>query len=772
MIGDPKQSIYSFRGADIFAYIRARLDTPPASSFTMDTNYRSTSAMVQAVNRLFGREASFVFTGDIDYHPVRSDGRADKQPLLVEGASPCPLQVQLLPVTGNAASGKDSIAKSRAEEAVARWTAIEIARLLNLGQRGQATIGSDSLAGGDIAVLVRTHREADLIQAALRRMQVSCVYYSRESVYATDEARQLYEVLAALLDLSDDAQVCNALVTDLFGITGDGLDGLRSDQAAWSKLLAELEVYHARWRNAGITAMFHALLLGRGTVRRLVALAGGDRKLTNFLHLVELLQEAAGRHGMDDLLRWFNHQIHHPEPDASSQQLRLESDENLVKIVTVHKAKGLEYPIVFLPFGWSVRLTDAKGIFSFHQTETLQLFVDIGSGDRENYLRAEKERLAEDLRLLYVAVTRARYCCYLSWGRINSMADSALAWLLHHNNDGTVPDLTDLTEERIEQDILRLNEEQDLVQLVTLPDAGGKPAAVAPPVQPAPAVRAFTGRIDTSWSIASFTRLAAMGAAAYTAGPGETGAGIPGSEEPLSVFTFPRGAAAGNFLHGMLESLDFVRISREDIEEMAIDRLRQTGFDPKWAPLVCRWIQQIAGTLLVEDTGLRLHQLPMEDRLTEMGFYFGMHDFDPAVFNGVLGDAGIDPLDNPPVELRGLMKGYIDLVFRFQGRFYIADYKSNHLGSGYQAYRQDNLEQAMRAHRYDLQYLIYSVALHRYLGKRMRRYDYTEHFGGVLYLFLRGMHPDEGPGAGVWYKQPPRELVERLDDCFGREERR
>lgn len=764
MIGDPKQSIYSFRGADIFAYLRARRDTPPTARFTMDTNYRSTSAMVHLVNRIFDRKGSFVFAG-IDFHRVRSWKKADERPLRIDGAVPLPLRVYLLQVAEHGARNRCSISGERAGCTTARWTAQEIARLIRLGRRGSARIGPDPLAGGDIAVLVRTHREAYLVQQELRRLRIACVYYSQESVYATDEAAQMYRVLAALLDVSDESMICDALVTDLFGFTGDALHAARGDRRTWAAIIAELGAYHARWHDAGVTAMFQELLIRRGAVGRILTMGGGERKLTNYLHLLELLQDASARYRTDDMVRWFNEQMHHPVPEASTQQLRLESDENLVRIITIHRAKGMEYPVVFLPFLWSTRQIQHDRIFSFHDPQTFRLRVDVGSGRDEHYRLAEQERLAEDLRLLYVALTRASHCCYLAWGRISGMEKTALALLLHGAGDETATAAPALTEDRIVRDICLLNGEGELVGFVS-PPAGGGDVETSPVRPPAPEPLIFGGRIDGSWSVTSYSRLISS-----ISGPAPVASGLPGRPEAeMSVFTFPRGPEAGNCLHGLLEIIDFAAVPGEEATGLIPDRLRTAGIDGRWAPLVGTWLEHILSTRLLERSDLRLQQLSPQDRLAETGFYFPLPRLQASAFNAALAEYGIEPVDVAAGLLNGLMTGYIDLVFRAGGQYYIADYKSNHLGSDYHAYRREFLEEAMRAHRYDLQYLIYTVALHRYLGRRLPAYDYAEHFGGVFYLFLRGMHPDLGPDCGVWHDRPERGLVERLDRCFGREE--
>jgi len=515
--------------------------------------------------------------------------------------------------------------------------------------------------------------------------------------------------------------------------------------------------------------MLQKLMAGQQVAQRLLPRINGERKLTNYLHLAELLQEASeSRPGTDCLVRWFSMQRRNPEKAGDSQQLRLESDENLVRIVTVHKAKGLEYPVIFLPFIWSCRTRKTDEILLFHRPDTLEHVADLGTGEQEHYLQAERERLAEDLRLLYVAVTRARYCCYFCWGRIRDMERTAMTWLLHREGQDRMTGMAGLTEEAISEGVAALNKTDRLLGYVTYPPpAGGGPreGAVKGSVLEA---RIFQGRIDTGWTITSYSRM--VKTAVHSDAKGEVE--FP-STEPVpasagrSVFTFPRGAGAGTCLHDIFEQLDFSGYSAEGLGEAVTRQLRKSGFEDDWAPVVCRWIEDVLQTPLDTDTGLRLRDLSGGDRLPEMGFYFAMRSFDLPRMKRVLADFGFDAVAERDEELKGLMRGYIDLVFRHRDRYFLADYKSNYLGPVREDYGSGELEKAMREHRYDLQYLIYTVAMHRYLTGRINGYGYTHHFGGVYYLFLRGMHPDHPPGSGVYHTVPPFELVELLDGCFG-----
>jgi len=347
------------------------------------------------------------------------------------------------------------------------------------------------------------------------------------------------------------------------------------------------------------------------------------------------------------------------------------------------------------------------------------------------------------------------------------MEYSALARLLHGKESQVHPLAAQLSEEQIRQDLEAVNRERELLAFVPFPAAGEAPPVVTKPSAGNLSVRSFSGRIDSSWTITSYSRLTAA-PARFT--EDETQAPVSRSrlveKGPMSAFTFPRGAHAGNCLHGLLESIDFTGFTSEELAELIRRWLRKTGIDLEWTKVLTGWIPEILAAPLQEGTGLSLDRIEEGDRKAEMGFYFSMSRLDQAGMNRVLQDFGIPPVELQAPALQGLMKGYIDLIFRYQGRYYIADYKSNYLGPDFDDYRSAGLQDAMLAHRYDLQYLIYTVALHRFLAGRIPDYEYRNHFGGVFYFFLRGMHPDRTPASGVWHDLPPAQLIERLDRCF------
>jgi exodeoxyribonuclease V beta subunit len=506
--------------------------------------------------------------------------------------------------------------------------------------------------------------------------------------------------------------------------------------------------------------MFQHLLTARKVTRRLSAQPGGERSLTNFLHLAELLQQSpAAEHGMAGLLRWFRQQLHAPDDNAANQLTRLENDEQLIRIVTIHRAKGLEFPVVLLPFLWAMRTLPADQPLSFHHRETLQLTIDLGTGDDEHRRRAEEEQLAEELRLLYVAVTRAKCCCLFCWGRVKGAQQTGLAHLLHQGRslESDADMITDLS---------RLNAETPTIAIIPSPESFGTSRRAVAGESPILHTKPFLGKINPGWSMTSYSKLTAG-----TDSPPDRDDPSPirtmQAEDFSSIFTFPRGPAAGTCLHALLERLDFSRSAREQLPLIG-EVLEQGGIDPRWLTATARWLDDLLGVEL--PGSCRLHQVKASDRINELSFLFPLEQVNIRRFNALLAPLGLPPLATAATSLQGLMKGFIDLVFRHRGRYFLADYKSNHLGDALHHYGPEALAECMDSHQYHLQSLIYTVALHRFLQNRMEGYAYDTHFGGSYYLFLRAMHPEHPRGSGIYAARPDRSLIEQLDECCrGRE---
>lgn len=766
LIGDPKQAIYAFRGADIFTYMRARSEV--SAHYSLDTNWRSSPAMVGAVNRLFQSvQQPFIF-GQIPFLTVSAAGRNAGLALEVNQQIQPAMTFWLQPGEG--------VGVSEYQQLMARQCAASINNLLAASQKQQAWLAGHKerllLRASDITVLVRNRHEATLIRDALSALSIPAVYLSnRDSVYETPEARELLWLLQAILIPDRDNALRCALATSLMGLDSQEIDTTNNDEQAWDALVDEFAAYRQLWQQRGVLPMLSQLMKRHHMAENLLASDSGERRLTDLLHLAELLQEASAQLDNEHaLVRWLALQIELPDTHADNQQLRLESDRLLVRITTVHKSKGLEFPVVFLPFMADFRPQKRP---LFHDRQDYNAWLDL-SASTESLALAEEERLAEDLRLLYVALTRSIYHCAIGVAPLfrgnraksgdTDLHLSALGYLIQQGKSGDAAYLLHQLEALIGENIA----------LVPL----GQPEAL--PRQPDSddrrrlAARHFPSRVQDNWRVTSYSGLQQHGSSTPlmdfqpkldidAAGERQEDADIA-----LNPHTFARGASPGTFLHALFETLDFtLPVDAAWLRE----QLLRHAIDDIWQPVLLHWMERVLHAPL-NAQGVMLADISASDKQAELQFYLPIQatvtaerldrlckTFDPL-------SARCPPLDFPQV--RGMLKGFIDLVFRWRGRYYLLDYKSNWLGEDNAAYTPEAMTQAMVEHRYDLQYQLYTLALHRYLRHRLVDYDYQRHFGGVFYLFLRGVAADN-PGNGVFYCRPDSALIQQLDTLFSGE---
>lgn len=762
LIGDPKQAIYAFRGADIFTYMKARGDV--AAHYTLDTNWRSSPGMVGSVNRLFSLSDNPFMFREIPFLPVKSAAKNQGLRFTVDAADVPAMNVWLMP--------GDTVGAGDYQTFMAQLCATQIRDWLSAGQQGRARLWrgetSRPVQASDITVLVRNRLEAAQVREALQTLGIPSVYLSnRDSVFETLEAQELLWLLQAVLSPERENTLRSALATSMFGLTALDIENLNQDEQAWDALVEEFSEYRQIWRQRGVMPMLRALMTARHIAENLLATRGGERRLTDILHISELLQEAASQLESEHaLVRWLTQHIAEPDSNAASQQMRLESDKHLVQIVTIHKSKGLEYPLVWLPFIARFRKQDQA---FYHDRETFAAVLDLGQ-DEASLELAEAERLAEDLRLLYVALTRAVWHCSLGVAPLSSRKSgnsdfhlSALGRLLQAGEAMDAAGLAARLADLCHGDIaLQRPGELDLTPWQA-------PAASIPPLS----ARELQRRIADDWRVTSYSGLQQHG---FSGGQDllprldvdAAGVGEVVEDPQLTPHQFPRGAAPGTFLHSLFEELDFTQPVPDG---WMAEKLQLSGFDAQWAPVLTDWLGGVLKTRL-PGPDIALNQLAARDKQVEMAFYLPIAQLLTAERLDAL-IRQYDPLsaDTPPLDfrqVRGMLKGFIDLVFRHEGRYYLLDYKSNWLGEDREAYTRPAMEQAMRAHRYDLQYQLYSLALHRYLRHRLADYDYDRHFGGVIYLFLRGMDGQEG-GQGIFTTRPVRPLIDGLDQLFAGE---
>ncbi|MEH6436563.1 exodeoxyribonuclease V subunit beta [Massilia sp. DD77] len=760
LIGDPKQSIYGFRGADIHSYLSARRATA-GRHYKLGTNYRSTAPLVSAVNRVFAcaegdgngggyPQGAFRFRRGEDnplpFEPVAAKGHRER----LVGAE------GVLHAMTVACCHRDDLKGDEYREFFAGHCAEQIVRLLN-DERVGFSDGERfrRLMPADIAILVRDRREAGAVRRALVRRMVASVYLSdKDSVIESEEAADMLRWLYAVANPLDGALARAAFATRTAGLPLAELARLSHDEEAWEARVEQLKALHGSWQRQGVLAMLRRFVHELNLPGRLLREPGGERRLTNLLHLAELLQEASTQlEGEQALIRWFAEQIEGLGEGGDERVLRLESDAELVKVVTVHKSKGLEYPLVFLPFAVTARPVEkgSRAFFEFiDQDGERRLDLSLSA---EAQAAVDRARLEEDLRLFYVALTRARHALWLGTAVVlhrgkNRLHESAFGYLLAGGEPIPAPALR----ERLEA----LCGGLDCIRLLDLEQDRGEcgSTAFARDDERADLLDAprYAASFERDWSIGSFTSLtrhavavappAPMRAQEQTLLEEEPAVATPPRIEDAPWHRFPRGSVPGNFMHEQLEWLageGFGCLDDPACETRLVQRIERAGWANRLDDALA-WLRAIVAAEL-PPLGTSLAEL--QDPLPEMEFWFPSERLDLPRLDRLCRAHIFDGAQRPILPeraLHGMLKGFADLVFEHEGRFWVLDYKSNALGPGDAAYTQAAMEAGMLEHRYDIQGTIYMLALHRLLRARLGdSYRPREQLGGAVFLFLRGV---------------------------------
>ena len=779
-IGDPKQAIYGFRGADVFSYMKAA-DQADAS-FTLQHNWRSTPGLIQAVNTIFSNQPHAFLFEKIPFQEITpGDAHMSEKDAFSPALSVWHLFSEQDP------ENTKPLSVEQATDIIATSVAAEIIKISG---------PPHSIPFKDMAVLVRTNRQATLVMQYLTAKTIPSVVYYAGNIFDTVEAVELQRVLWGLADPNNERKLKAALATQLLGVQAIAFDDTDIHEN-WERRIFRLQRYAILWKKQSFMRMFKSMIAEEAIQQRLMGFSDGERRLTNLLHLGELLHQADmdRRPGVQGLVKWLGERMQKRGMESDDHLLRLEKDAHAVKIVTIHKSKGLEYPVVFCPFGWESAGVPETPAVQFHDPrKNNTLTSDFGSDQLSQHkLFAQHEKLAENVRLYYVALTRARQKCYLAWGRIRNAETSAPAYLFHCPKDistvnGSNDVLTEVKKALVTRnDKMLLEDLKDLalrssntIELVNLTERTEDSELTVPESNSQLHHRHFSHQIDHSWKVTSYSNLASTHDAAPEKAdrdgvplfvfPEADETDIRQNENPFSdVLYFPKGTYAGLFFHDLFEHLDFGG-NETDHHTLILEKLEAYNIPKEWQHAVFAMVKHITTTpLLLSQPDLMLSNISMGDRINEMEFYYPIQNIDPSVFKNTLFENADLTLPEIKPEatfdsslLRGFMRGFIDLIFQHKGKYYILDWKSNYLGSNVTDYSLGNIQNAMMDHNYHLQYMIYVVALHQYLSSKLIHYDYEVHFGGVFYLFLRGVRSELGSDAGVFYDRPEFSQIKKL----------
>ncbi|AFJ43367.1 exodeoxyribonuclease V subunit beta [Francisella orientalis] len=777
MIGDPKQAIYGFRGGDIFTYLKAKDSCSNDNQWSMDTNWRSIREMIKAYNRLFykqdyqleeeGQVGANIFSDGIGYQLVKASPNADKKARDFDD--------NIKPINYFYYQVAEDDNKSDIDNNLSAWTANEIVRLLN----------SKKVIESDIAILVENSNQAKVIQKALQAKKLSSVYLSqRDNVYHSQEAKEILALMEGINDLENKSMLKKALSTILLGGTAakfiDYID--ENDVSAWDEEIEKAKSLRQQWHKYGFMA-FIMQIIHQNFIQRSDS---KERVITNILHLAELIKVAENKYKHpNQLIKWYRQQLN--STATSEGELRLESDDNLIKITTIHGSKGLEYSVVFIPFASYVskKKFEASDFSKYYDKHLKQTVYKIGKDDSIKP-QIENEVIEELMRLFYVAVTRAEHRCYIGVAKYSNSEKSPLARFLGYQKDDdwlekiqnitanptNQSSLIDVaTSHCYENENLITNDQFDHDTLQNLKANDIKKLA------------------NDSWEMLSFSKISkskVQNTALEKENDESEDDSAQKSQQELEFrFTASKGADIGNILHNVLEHADFSlgKINDNLLQEQMgrykvvaaedFDKLKVWLEECLVASIPSIETEDFSSNDIqydlfdIKDKGFCLKDISNTKPLKEAEFYFPITNEKLYKKNiiKILAEYRnqiIDYDEFASQKIFGMLHGFIDLIFEYDGKFYVADYKSNYLGDKLEDYNQATMSEKNQSSFYDLQYLIYSVALDKYLRQNIESYNYEKHFGGVYYFYLRGMKD----GYGVYRARPSLEIINKLANLF------
>jgi exodeoxyribonuclease V beta subunit len=730
-IGDPKQSIYAFRKADLNTYFRAKEKVGMSHTWTMNVNFRSTDSYVEAMNDFFKESDDFSTfhykTKEIEYYEVEaSPNNTGKIGICnAEKEVFTPLEIR------TDYPNKDKIQTDLTNLVV---------KLLDRAH----TIENRLIVPSDIGVLVRSNADGRTIKSLLEKKGVPAIVVDDSSVFKCNEANDINFVLNGIL-LPNKSNIDKALLTHLIGYKSDQLIAIDHD-----KILLLFRKYHQIWSKSGVYSMLHQFLIDFGIETKWTNDTEiGHRVLSNIFQLTELLQKISISRNFtpSKLKAYLQNAIQTSEKQDDAFTQRIERDEDAVKIATIHKSKGLQYNIVLLP---NLDFTaKERGNFSNFKDENKEYLYAgnpiINQSHSDLFLKQEEQ---ENRRLIYVAITRACFNCFVFTN------------IYHLYKSSSIKNFTKKLEAQndVTNNLVSLNGSEDLISEETY-------AGVESSSQTVSLVLPNTKPNDHNWNKMSYSFLAAP----HKIHPTKNNTNY---EEGYDRFIFKeleKGIHVGNMLHNVFEYLDFT--DRTDWDKVIEISLQQFTASKKelYAPWMKPMVQHVLNTnIQIGTDSIRLYTISNIQKVNELEFDFPIDaTFDIKLLQGVFSPNDPRFIYTGFGEVKGMLTGFVDLFFEHQGKYYILDWKSNFLGDQLEHYHPDLLNDAMNDSNYHLQYCIYTIAMKRYLESKILSFDYETQFGGVIYLFLRGIR--QGSNTGVFTAKLAIEEIQKIERIFNLE---
>lgn len=775
LIGDPKQAIYSFRGADIFTYIKIRRLLP--NKYNLNINWRSSSGMINAINQLFQTSNPFIFK-DITFIPSKPAYQNRTYKFYLHNMLQESINFWLHP--------DDTVTMYHYKKSMTHECINNIQNLVHSIHNKTAWLEhykykKKPLQQSDLTVLVRNHEEATLIRSELLKINIPTVFLSnRKNIFNTIESYELLLLLQAILYPNKNT-ICTALTTIFLGFKATQIEILNNSSGSqWKEILEEFSKYYLIWKQYNIFSMIQKIIFDYNIPEKLLSMQFGKNTLINILHLGEILNNTAKQlKNKHALIQWLKLKIQSSDKNEllSEYALRYDNQDNLIQISTIHYSKGLEFPITFLPFAANFRYN--KNIL-FHDRKWFELYLEFDKSELSSQL-SDQERLADDLRLLYVAITRSIYHCSIGIAPIiyknhkysNNITDfhqSAIGYLIQQKKPGTA----ELLKKRLHT--LKIDSNGD-INFRIISKKQNPPYYTNYKLNkllfPSKWDSTITKKYDNSWRITSYSELKQIYDTKVNINSKNLLKLITQNNfcekslnfKILTPHTFPTGIIYGNFFHNLFKNLDFKKsINVQWLQtQMILHNIKLS-----WITIIKQWIYTIINTPL-DKHYLTLSKIHNKYKKTELKFCLNINKkLQILELNHIC--KHYDPLSNISTiityeTITGILKGFIDLVFFWKKQYYLLDYKTNRLGNNHSAYTKVNMESEIIKYHYDLQYQIYTLALHRFLKNKITSYDYNKDFGGVYYLFIRGMD-GLSSNNGIYFCRPNWEFINKLDTLF------
>jgi exodeoxyribonuclease V beta subunit len=786
LIGDPKQSIYAFRGADLFSYHKVK-DTVK-QNFFLANNFRSDPGLISAINTVFNQERVFLY----DWLKYKNsepplEKKKEQQKLQIKNFAVSPFEIIYFhsDLVEKQNKTSEKIKLSFIKEIIAKDVGHKILNLLDEGifieEQGIGT----KINLKDIAILVRKNTEIFFMKDHLNKLGLKTLCYFDENIFETNEAEDFLSLLQVINNPTNPKLIKKSLITPFFNFTLNTLSEINDDFSFFEGWINKFSSYKLCWQRFGFAAMVQSILKEEQIKEKIVVLEDGEKLLNNYLHLFEILQDADYKNKFTslELISWLETQ----QLDANVNNetlIRIDTDDDAVKIMTVHKCKGLEFPIVFCPYIWGE--DNNRNSFFHNPAHDFKLTLDLETA--KDNLDIKKEGLSENSRLLYVSLTRAKNAIYLYWGNLNIPQINSQYYLFHicasiksendleswladpkkskKSSQDMLNDLKSLEnkskgsihvnnyfEHQLDQSNFSLCKKDkvdlELKAIKLNPELKEKKFSIL----------SYTGLVNSDKSIKSSLIFESLS--------------IPKRVKPAnvnSIMDLPHGKKTGIFLHEVLAQIDFQNLDHPAVYDFIVDLLVKYNYEKSWAKFIVQDLKTIFDLPLDKDNlNFKLSNIATVKKLNEVKFYYPLQQISKVLIYNLFVKFSHDNqrLKNfskviklPFNVYTGFMEGIIDLIFTHQGKFYLIDWKTNFLGLDSACYSQNNLFKSILDENYFLQYYFYVIGFDQYLRTKLPQYQYDLHFGGVYYLFLRGMNkPDFN---GIYYDHIPKDLLEAL----------